>query len=105
MMEDLKDHIEKSFRRLSSEDYSAEHIWKGIDYDWPADWEGRALLAFVNLYEITGEKTACLETMPEALPKHLNAADYMGRAFERGRGGRAVFVGAQLDVARFDRIL
>ena len=60
MMEDLKDHIEKSFRRLSSEDYSAEHIWKGIDYDWPADWEGRALLAFVNLYEITGEKIACL---------------------------------------------
>lgn len=61
MMEDLKDHIEKSFRRLSSEDYSAEHIWKGIDYDWSA--------------------------------------------FERGRGGRAVFVGAQLDVARVDRIL
>lgn len=78
MIEDLKEHIEKSFRRLSSEDYSAEHIRKGNDYDWPADWEGRALLAFVSLYEITGEKTACLEAMPEALPKHLNAAGYMG---------------------------
>lgn len=71
-------HIEKSFERFSSDTYSIEKIWQKDDYDWQGDWEGRALLAFVCLYEVTGKKIPCMDKMLEELPAHLNEKGYMG---------------------------
>ena len=71
-------HIEKSFERLSSDIYSIEKIWQKKDYDWPGDWEGRALLAFVCLYEVTGRKIPCMDKFFDELPAHLNEKGYMG---------------------------
>lgn len=82
MLEELDKHIHKSFERLSSEDYSIKKIWKNQEYDWPGDWEGRALLAFVCLYEITGEKIPCMDQLLDELPQHLNSKGYLGEALE-----------------------
>lgn len=78
MTRNLDFHIEKSFERLSSDIYSIEKIWQKDDYGWPGDWEGRALLAFVCLYEVTGRKIPCMDKMLEDLPAHLNEKGYMG---------------------------
>lgn len=78
MTRNLDFHIEKSFERLSSDIYSIEKIWQKDDYGWPGDWEGRALLAFVCLYEVTGRKIPCMDKMLEELPAHLNEKGYMG---------------------------
>ena len=39
-------NIDLNFIRLHGEDYSLENLFRPDSYDWPGDWEGRALLAF-----------------------------------------------------------
>ena len=56
MIGNLNKHIERSFKRLSDDIYSINRIWQNENYDWPGDFEGRALLAFVCLYEFIGKK-------------------------------------------------
>lgn len=90
MMRNLDFHIEKSFKRLSSDMYSIEKIWQKEEYDWPGDWEGRALLAFVCLYEVTGRKIPCMDKMLEELPAHLNEKVH-GRGFKRRRRRATTF--------------
>ena len=47
-------NIELNFKRLSEEPYALNNLFQSADYDWPGDWEGRALLAFLCHYEISG---------------------------------------------------
>lgn len=79
MIENLNKHIERSFKRLSDDIYSINRIWQNENYDWPGDFEGRALLAFVCLYEITNQKIPCMDEMINDLLKHLNKEGYMGK--------------------------
>lgn len=79
MIENLNKHIERSFKRLSDDIYSINRIWQNENYDWPGDFEGRALLAFACLYEITNEKIPCMDEMINDLLKHLNKEGYMGK--------------------------
>ena len=79
MIENLNKHIKRSFIRLSDDIYSINRIWQNENYDWPGDFEGRALLAFVCLYEITNQKIPCMDEMINNLSKHLNEEGYMGK--------------------------
>lgn len=81
----IQDHIEKSYQRLNESDYQIQNIWQPGAYDWPGDWEGRALLAFTCLYEITGKKIECMDKMIELLPEHLNELGYFGKICEDGK--------------------
>ena len=84
MILNLNEHIEKSFQRLSSEDYSIGKIWKDGGYGWPADWEGRALLAFVCLFEVQGKKIPCMDLLIKELPNRMNGRGYMGSILSDG---------------------
>ena len=77
-MNDLFKKINKSFLRLSSADYSIDKIRQDDSYGWAGDWEGRALLAFVRLYQVTGKKIPCADEIINHLPKWLNERGYMG---------------------------
>ena len=79
MIENLNKHIERSFKRLSDDIYSINRIWQNENYDWPGDFEGRALLAFVCLYEMTNQKIPCMDEMINDLSNHLNKEGYMGK--------------------------
>lgn len=79
MIENLNKHIERSFKRLSDDIYSINRIWQNENYDWPGDFEGRALLAFVCLYEMTNQKIPCMDEMINDLLNHLNKEGYMGK--------------------------
>ena len=79
MVEGLNEHIERSFNRLSSEKYNIKNVWKDEHYDWAGDWEGRALLAFVCMYEITGKKIPCMDAMIKNFPLHANKKGYLGK--------------------------
>lgn len=84
-MATIQEHIEKSFKRLNDREYRIENIWQPGAYDWPGDWEGRALLAFVSLYNVTGEKIECMDKMLDLLPEHLNELGYMGKICGEGK--------------------
>ena len=75
-------NVERSFQRLSEGPYQIENVFQNGAYSWPGDWEGRALLAFVCLYEITGEAIPCMHEMIKRLKEKTNEFLYFGAPFD-----------------------
>lgn len=76
---ELNQRISLNFKRLAdSAYYQINEVFAPDAYDWPADKEGRALLAFVSHYKISGEKIPCMDEMLEKLPSKLNEKGYLG---------------------------
>ena len=78
---ELNTRIALNYKRLAdSAYYQIGEVFAPSTYDWPADKEGRALLAFVSHYKISGEKIPCMDQMMELLPSKLNEKGYLGTA-------------------------
>ena len=75
-------NISLSFKRLSEEPYQIENVFQKGAYSWPGDWEGRALLAFACLYEITGQEIPCMHKMVKQLKEKTNQDLYFGAPFD-----------------------
>ncbi|MBR4762571.1 MAG: hypothetical protein IK086_08035 [Clostridia bacterium] len=79
--EELNARIDLNYRRLAdSAYYQIDEVFASDNYDWPADKEGRALLAFVSHYKISGKKIPCMDLLVEKLPSKLNKKGYLGIA-------------------------
>lgn len=74
-------HIEKSFNRLCEAEYKADFVFRPASYSWQGDWEGRAILAYCNLYEITGKKPTDFDKVMELLPEKMNEEGFIGPVF------------------------
>lgn len=80
---ELQTRIDLNYNRLHDGDYyKIGEVFSPEDYDWYGDKEGRALLAFVSHYKISGKKIPCMQEMVEKLPEHLNEKGYFGPIFE-----------------------
>lgn len=77
-------NIEKNFMRMHNAPYTIDTLFKGND-GWPGDREGRALLAFLCHYHISGRKVPCLEQMMQVLPERTNEYLFFGPVPEAGR--------------------
>lgn len=75
-------NIELSIQRLSEEPYQIENVFQKGEYSWPGDWEGRSLLAFACLYEITKEEIPCMHKMVNLLKQQTNEDFYFGKPFD-----------------------
>ena len=75
-------NINLSYGRLNDDIYRIEKVFKGESYDWQGDWEGRALLAFNCLYEMTGGEIPCMHDMIRLLPQKTNKKLYLGKEFD-----------------------
>ena len=81
--EELQTRIELNFQRLSTGDYySIGDIFSPMDYDWYADKEGRALLAFMSHYKLSGRAIPCMAQMLSQMESRLNPLGYFGPIFE-----------------------
>lgn len=81
---ELQDRIALNYRRLSTGDYySIDEIFAPEDYDWYGDKEGRALLAFLCHYKISGKAIPCMEQMLAQMNEHLNPQGYFGPIWEQ----------------------
>lgn len=78
---DKMENIDRNFRRLQEDDYSIEKLFRPQEYDWPGDWEGRALLAFTCHYAM-GKENPCMHQMVKVLPKYTNEFLYFGALFD-----------------------
>lgn len=74
--------IERNFQRFESEPYEMPHLFREPTYDWPGDYEGRALLAFDCHYAISGKKVPQFDDFFEAIESHLNEKGYFGPLME-----------------------
>ena len=70
-------NIEKNFLRLHMPPYDRAHVFDG-NKGWPGDREGRALLAFLCHYHISGRKIPCMEQMMRELPVRTNPHLFFG---------------------------
>lgn len=78
---ELKQRTELNYRRLADDEYyRIGRVFSPASYDWPGDKEGRALLAFVSHYKISGKKIPCMAQMLAEMESHLNERRYMGAA-------------------------
>ncbi|MHB1461677.1 MAG: glycoside hydrolase family protein [Armatimonadota bacterium] len=77
-----------SFDRMEREEYQPPQVFHtdpdGLSYEWPADWEGRTILALVLLTQATGRSPVYLDAIMSELPKYFNKAGYMGKVLEDG---------------------
>lgn len=78
----IKNKTEKNFARLSEPLYQIQNIFQRESYEWYGDWEGRALLAFVCQYLLTGKKIPCMDSMFALLPEKTNKYLYFGKPFD-----------------------
>ncbi len=62
--------------------YQIENVFSPAEYTWQGDKEGRALLAFVSHYKITGKKIACMEELLQKMSEKLNEKGYFGVPLE-----------------------
>ena len=76
------DKIRLNAARLSCGEYTIENVFRDPSYDWPGDWEGRALLAFCCHYEIDGTKIPCMDQFMKRLRSHLNEKLYFGKVYD-----------------------
>lgn len=67
---------------MSGKGYLIEEIYQSGEYSWPGDWEGRALLAFVCHYRISGKEIPCMHELVKGLPEHTNEDGYFGKTFD-----------------------
>ena len=75
-------NIELNYERLLTEEYSLEKLFRPADYDWPGDWEGRALLAFLCHKQIHGAEVPHLHDFFSELPRRTNDKLYFGKPFD-----------------------
>lgn len=76
---ELNERIELNFNRLQSDAYyQIGDVFAPADYEWYGDKEGRALLAFVSHYKISGRKIPCMDEMMREMAKHCNAHLFFG---------------------------
>ena len=76
---ELEERIRRNYNRLVSDSYyGISRVFSAPEYEWYGDKEGRALLAFVSHYKISGQRLPCMEAMMEAMPHHLNVEGYFG---------------------------
>lgn len=69
---ELDERIARSYDRLLGDYYQMPAVFQEYCADWPGDKEGRALLAFVSHYKMTGKRNPCMEALMEALPTYTN---------------------------------
>lgn len=74
-------NIDLNFGRLCTEDYSLGKLFRPAEYDWPGDWEGRALLAFLCHHRM-GRDAPHLHTFVDMIPGRVNAYSYFGKPFD-----------------------
>lgn len=78
---ELNERIELNFKRLKdSECYQIGKVFSPAGYEWYGDKEGRALLAFVSHYKLSGRKIPCMDEMMRQMERATEGRLFFGPA-------------------------
>ena len=75
-------NIQLNFKRLNDAPYALKNLFQPDAYEWPGDWEGRALLAFLCHYEIDGNEVPHLHQFFDRIGEKMNKHCYFGKLFD-----------------------
>ena len=81
---ELAERVNRNFDRMESEPYRPENVYWTEEQSngWPADKEGRTILALVLDARASGRTPRYLQRLIALLPENLNAKGYMGTIHE-----------------------
>ena len=75
--EELNQRIKLNCNRMSESYYDIDHVFVK-NARWPGDKEGRALLAFVCHYKMSGVKIPCMDKMIDKIPEESDGNFFFG---------------------------
>lgn len=90
---DLAFRAAKNFERLHDERWHPGPVFMPHDYEWPADMEGRTILALVCLARALDKRPEHLDAILAKLPGVLNERGYLGPVMPEGIADEQVFSG------------
>lgn len=73
-----------NFSRLETAKYWPETIFEMDQHAWPADWEGRTMLALTMHGQVSGRAPAFLDEILDGIPERLNEKGYLGPIYIDG---------------------
>lgn len=73
-----------NYARLETERYWPETIFEMDQHAWPADWEGRTMLALTMHARLSGRMPAFLDDILDRIPERLNERGYLGPVYPDG---------------------
>ena len=73
-----------NFARLEGKWYRPWEVFSADQHGWPADWEGRIILALVSQGRLTHREPAWLAEIVDGIPAHLNERGYLGAICPEG---------------------
>ena len=73
-----------NFARLETAKYWPETIFEMDQHAWPADWEGRTMLALTMHAQATGREPAFLDEILDRVPERINEKGYLGPVYPDG---------------------
>ncbi len=75
---ELQKRVALNIERLEDGFYCAEEMFSDKNWQWPGDWVGRTMLAFLWHEELTGKKDKYFDDYVEQLRSHLNEDLFFG---------------------------
>lgn len=74
-----------NYARLEGQWYRPDEVFQAGKHGWPADWEGRIILALTLLAQSTHRTPAYLDRIIALIPEHLNEKGYFGQITPEGK--------------------
>lgn len=84
LFNELAMRVNANYARLETWRYWPETIFEMDKHAWPADWEGRTMLALTMHAQSTGRTPAFLDEILDSTYSQLNEKGYMGRVYPEG---------------------
>ncbi len=81
---ELAHRLLRNSMRLESDVYQPDKVYQPLEYSWPADWEGRALLAMVRQMEATHREPSYMREIFRGVYARFNERGYLGRILPDG---------------------
>ena len=76
---ELEERIKLNYERLKNDPYyQIGDVFSPLSYEWYGDKEGRALLAFVSHYKISGQRIDCMDQMMAQMREKTNSQLFFG---------------------------
>lgn len=83
----------RNYARLEGKWYRPDEVFRADSHGWPADWEGRILLALVLLSQSTHRTAAYLDEILSMMPEYFNEKGYFGPVLPEGHFDEQQFGG------------
>ncbi len=79
---DFTDRVKRNSLRLEGDFYRPEELLQNKNSEWPGDWTGRTLLAYINLWDITGENQKYFNEIFDNIEAYTNQYFYFGEILD-----------------------